>query len=101
VGDPLDVDALAKAENANWVYQAPSACRPQETRCLVTLSNGGKDAAVIREFDTVTKQFVAGGFNLPEAKQNVTWLDRDTLLVAREWGPGTLTKSATPSWSRS
>jgi prolyl oligopeptidase len=92
----LDIDALAKTENANWVYQGAQCLPPEETRCLVTLSNGGKDAAVLREFDVRTKQFVPGGFNLPEAKQNVAWLDRDTLLVAREWGPGTLTKSGYP-----
>jgi prolyl oligopeptidase len=30
---------------------------------------------------------------LPEGKQNVSWLDKDTLLVAREWEPGQVTKS--------
>lgn len=89
----LDVDALSKAENANWVFKAASCLPPEETRCLVTLSNGGKDAVTVREFDTTTKSFVDGGFVLPEGKQNYAWLDRDTLLVGREWTPGEMTDS--------
>ena len=89
----LDIDALSKAEGANWVFKGASCLPPADTRCLVTLSNGGKDAVTVREFDTTTKTFVDGGFTLPEGKQNYTWLDKDTLLVGREWKPGELTKS--------
>jgi prolyl oligopeptidase len=89
----LDIDALSKAENANWVFKGASCLPPEDSRCLVTLSNGGKDAVTVREFDTVTKTFVEGGFVLPEGKQNYSWLDKDTLLVAREWEPGQVTKS--------
>lgn len=100
----LDIDALSKAENANWVFKGASCLPPDDTRCLVTLSNGGKDAVTIREFDTVTRAFVPGGFVLPEGKQSVDWLDRDTLLVAREWEPGQVTKSSYPyvvkRWTR-
>ncbi|WP_132086055.1 prolyl oligopeptidase family protein [Caulobacter sp. BK020] len=92
----LDIDALSKAENANWVFKGANCLPPDETRCLLTLSNGGKDAVTIREFDTTTKAFVPGGFVLPEGKQNVAWLDKDTLLVAREWEPGQMTKSSYP-----
>ena len=100
----LDVDALAKAEGKNWVYKGASCLPPSERYCLVILSDGGKDAVVYREFDTVTKTFVKGGFDIPEGKQNVSWLDKDTLLIAREWGPGTMTKSSYPfvlkTWKR-
>jgi prolyl oligopeptidase len=89
----LDVDALAAAEKANWVFQGSTCLPPEYTRCLISLSNGGKDANVVREFDLKTKSFVPGGFNLPEGKQSVSWLDKDTVLVARDWGAGTLTKS--------
>jgi prolyl oligopeptidase len=92
----LDVDALSAAENANWVYRGANCLPPAETRCLVTLSDGGKDAVEIREFDTRTKQFVPGGFRLGVGKQSVTWLDENTLLVAREWGPDTMTRSGYP-----
>ena len=89
----LDIDALSKAENANWVFKGASCLPPDDTRCLLALSNGGKDAMTIREFDTATRSFVPGGFVLPEGKQNYSWLDKDTLLVGREWKPGELTKS--------
>ncbi|WP_299016547.1 prolyl oligopeptidase family protein [uncultured Caulobacter sp.] len=89
----LDIDALSKAENANWVFKGAGCLPPDETRCLITLSNGGKDAVTVREFDTTTKTFVDGGFVLPEGKQNYAWLDKDTLLVGREWTPGELTDS--------
>jgi len=92
----LDVDALARAENANWVYQGMQCLPPTMRRCLVRLSNGGRDANVVREFDTVEKRFVDGGFNLSESKQNVTWVDENTILVARDWGPGTMTASGYP-----
>jgi prolyl oligopeptidase len=92
----LDIDALATAEKANWVFQGSSCLPPEDTRCLLSLSNGGKDANVVREFDLKTKRFVEGGFDLPEGKQSVSWLDKDTVIVAREWGEGTLTKSGYP-----
>jgi prolyl oligopeptidase len=89
----LDIDALAKAENANWVYKGASCRWPDYDRCLLSLSDGGKDAVEVREFDVPTKQFVADGFKLPEGKQDVAWLDADTVLAAREWAPGEVTES--------
>ncbi len=88
----LDVDALAAAENANWVYQG-SDCLEGTTRCLISLSDGGRDANTVREYDIATRRFVEGGFVVPEAKSAVAWLDRDTLLVATDWGPGSMTES--------
>ena len=92
----LDIDALAKAEDENWVYKGTAWLAPDYERCLIKLSRGGTDASVHREFDTVAKRFVEGGFALPEAKSGVTWLDRDTLLVGTNWGEGSLTESGYP-----
>lgn len=92
----LDVDALSRAENANWVYKGARCLEPDQTRCLVDLSNGGKDAVEIREFDVAARSFVPNGFKLPEGKQRVTWRDQDTLYVARDWGAGTMTASGYP-----
>jgi len=89
----LDLDALARQEKANWIWKG-AICRPAtHDRCLIELSNGGKDAIEVREFDLVSKQFVAGGFRLPEGKQSLAWLNPDTLLITRDWGPGSLTES--------
>jgi len=89
----LDLDALSKSENANWVWEGAECRRPSETRCLVVLSDGGEDATTIREFDLTTKQFVTGGFTLPHGKQTAAWESDDTLLVAREWTKGEMTAS--------
>lgn len=91
----LDVDALAQKDGRSWVFKAAN-CEHKGNRCIVSLSDGGKDAAIGREFDIATRSFVVGGFEMPEAKANVTWLDRDTLLVATDWGPGSLTESGYP-----
>ena len=89
----IDLDALAKAEGQNWIWKGAD-CRPKtHDRCLVALSNGGKDAVTVREFDLTTKTFVKDGFVLPESKQTVEWLDPDTLILTRDWGAGTTTDS--------
>src|SRR5262245_893043 len=92
----LDVDALAKAEGKAWVFHGANCLPPADEKCLITLSSGGSDAAVVREFDTKTKEFVHGGFTLPEAKSSVAWRDQDTLWVGTDFGPGALTSSGYP-----
>ncbi|MEZ5938764.1 MAG: hypothetical protein R3C52_11170 [Hyphomonadaceae bacterium] len=96
----LDIDALSAAEGANWVYKGVDCLAPDYTRCLVSLSNGGKDAATVREYDLATRTFVADGFVIPEAKSQELWVDKDTLLIATDWGEengqATLTTSGYP-----
>ena len=105
----LDFDKLAESEGKNWVYKGANcytAKAKADYKCLISLSNGGKDAVVIREFDLTSKSFVNDGFTLPEAKSGVTWVDYNTLLVATDWGGdgSTLTDSRYPSvvkrWQR-
>jgi prolyl oligopeptidase len=92
----LDLDALAKAESANWVFKGADCEWRGERRCLLNLSDGGEDAVTVREFDLADGAFVKGGFVLPKGKQRLTWADPDTLLVSREWAPGELTASGYP-----
>jgi len=92
----LDYDALSKQDNQSWVAKDLICLAPQNERCMVQLSAGGEDAVTQREMDLKAGKFVEGGFTLPRGKQDVTWLDKDTLLVAREWGPGTMTESGYP-----
>ena len=92
----LDLDALSTAEKANWVWKG-SNCEPTRAqRCLLQLSDGGEDATTDREFDLKAGAFVQDGFVLPKSKQNVAWENKDTLLVARDWGAGTMTESGYP-----
>jgi prolyl oligopeptidase len=100
----IDIDALGRQDKMSWVSEGMSCLYPGDHYCLVNLSNGGEDAVSSREFDLKTGKFVEGGFVLPRSKQHVTWLDKDTLLIARDWGPGTMTKSGYPfvvkEWKR-
>ena len=92
----LDLDALAAAEGENWVWAGAAGLAPAHRHCLVLLSRGGADATVAREFDTVAKAFVPGGFVLPEAKSDLDWIDVDTLYVGTDFGPGSMTDSGYP-----
>jgi len=89
----LDLDALAKAEHANWVWQGAACVPPAQRNCFVFLSDGGEDAQTIREFDVAKRRFIPNGFVLPRGKQNIASEDVDTLLVARAWTPGEVTSS--------
>ena len=105
----LDFDKLAADEDKNWVYKGTDCFKPKGAEkylCMVSLSDGGKDAVVNREFDLETKTFVEGGFETFEAKQGTAWIDQDTLLVGTDWGGdgSTLTESGYASviklWKR-
>lgn len=100
----LDLDALGKSENENWVWGGASLLRPSYDRALINLSRGGADAGVVREFDMTTRSFVADGFNLPEAKGGADWIDRDRVFVQTDFGPGSMTDSGYPRlcklWTR-
>jgi prolyl oligopeptidase len=92
----LDVDALGRQEGVNWVWAGATVLGPENARAMVSLSKGGADAVVIREFDLGRRAFVPDGFVLPEAKGSVQWIDRDTLFVATDFGPGSTTDSGYP-----
>ena len=92
----LDIDAIAAAEGVHWVWAGAECLGPDYRHAMIALSRGGADACVQREFDCEAKAFVAGGFALAEAKSDVTWIDADTLYVATDFGPGTLTASGYP-----
>ncbi|WOI53296.1 prolyl oligopeptidase family serine peptidase [Parvularcula sp. LCG005] len=89
----LDIDALAKEEDENWVYEGASCLEPDYDRCIMTLSRGGSDAAVKREYLISERAFVEDGFDLAEAKSSAAWLSQDSLLVGTNLGEETVTDS--------
>jgi len=89
----LDLDALGKAENENWVWGGSDCLAPDYNRCLISMSRGGADAKVTREFDIAQREFVKDGFNLPEAKSQLDWVDIHTVYVGTDFGPGSMTQS--------
>ncbi len=92
----IDLDELARTEDENWVWAGPEVIEPEHTLALISLSRGGADATVVREFDMRTREFVEGGFELPEAKSSVTWEDENTVLVCTDFGDGSMTESGYP-----
>ncbi len=96
----LDLDALAEAEDENWVWKGASCLAPEYRHCLLTLSRGGADAAVRREFDAAAKAFVEDGFFVPEAKARVGWKDENTLWIGTDFGEDSLTTSGYPRFVR-
>jgi len=100
----LDYDALAKTDKQSWVGKGLDCLQPEEELCLVSLSAGGEDADTLREFNLKTGKFVDGGFVLPRGKQTEAWVDKDTLLIGRDWGPGTMSEAGYPitvrQWKR-
>lgn len=92
----IDLDALARDENENWVWGGASCLYPIGELCLISLSRGGGDAHVVREYDTTLRAFVPDGFTLPEAKSAASWIDADTLFVSTDFGAGSMTSSGYP-----
>ncbi|HEX3484894.1 MAG TPA: prolyl oligopeptidase family serine peptidase [Micropepsaceae bacterium] len=91
----LDLDKLAADEGKSWVFKSAN-CSPDLSRCLISLSPGGGDTTVLREFDPVAKRFVEEGFALGEAKAEAVYVDTNTILFGTDFGTGTLTQSGYP-----
>ena len=89
----LDLDQLSAEENESWVWKGAGFLRPDYDRVLIDLSRGGADATVTREFQISTKSFVKGGFERPEAKGSLAWIDQDHVFVQTDFGPGSMTDS--------
>lgn len=100
----LDLDALGEAEGHNWVWRGADCLAPDYTRCMITLSDGGSDAAVRREFNMETREFIEDGFVIDETKGSTAWIDEDTLLIATALDPAEATQSGYPfvvkRWTR-
>ncbi|WP_374583247.1 prolyl oligopeptidase family protein [Pseudoduganella sp.] len=100
----LDIDKLAADEKENWVWHGASCLYPKGEKCLVQLSRGGGDAHVVREYDIAQRAFISDGFNLPEAKSDISWIDADTVFVSTDFGAGSMTTSGYPrivkEWKR-
>lgn len=82
----LDLDQIAEQEDENWVWRGASLLRPDFRHCLITLSRGGADATVTREFDMQTRQIVPDGFARPESKGGMDWIDRDHVYIYTDFG---------------
>lgn len=98
----IDLDALAASEDLSWVWHGAHVLKPTYDKALISLSPGGSDADVVREFDLQTRQFVEDGFYSAESKGSVTWADStgDVVFVSRDFGEGSMTRSGYPRTTR-
>jgi hypothetical protein len=80
----LDIDALSKAEGANWVFKGATASRPK-THPLpgdpVERRQGRRDGPRVRHWRP--RPSCPAASCCPRASRTIEWLDKDTLLVAR------------------
>ena len=72
------------SDGENWVWKGANCLQPEYRHCMISLSRGGSDASVRREFDAVSKTFVMDGFYVPESKARVGWKDENTLWVGTD-----------------
>ena len=96
----MDIDAMSEADGVKWVYKGAAGLHPKYDRFLVSLSNGGGDAVVIKEFDVNKKAFVENGFTVEEAKGGVSYIDENTVIISTDFGPGSMTTSGYPSQAK-
>jgi prolyl oligopeptidase len=87
----FDLDLISKNEGENWVLKGVDFEDSQNKRALLTLSRGGKDASVVREFDIEKKQFVKDGFITIEGKTSLNWLNENQIIA------GVTLKGETPT----
>lgn len=99
----IDLDQLSREENIQWVFQ-DFELNDDKSKALITLSPGGSDANVVREFNTHTKKIIKDGFYLPESKGHAHWVDDNTIRISRHFGDDSMTNSGYPrtirDWSR-
>ncbi len=92
----LDYDVLSKSDHESWVGDGFACLGPDDEVCMALLSSGGEDALTLREFNLRTGSFVPGGFAVPHGKLIFDWIDKDTVLIGHDWGPGTMSDSGYP-----
>jgi len=104
--DVLSLDELAQREGTRWQFRPgwlnPTCDAQIGTRCLIALSPDGGDRTVLREFDLATQRFVIdGGYaTTSPARSVVAWIDRDTVLIASDFGPGTMSDAGYATQAR-
>ena len=100
----LDMDKYSLEHNKNYDYHGMRCLPPKGINCLVNLSPEGGDAVEIREFNLKKKQFIKGGFKVPLAKTQISWIDKDTVYIGTEFGKDSMTASGYPriikKWKR-
>lgn len=92
----LDVKKFADSKGKGHQFKGIRCLAPENIHCMVLFSFSGTDQHETFEFNRKKKVFVKNGFFVPAAKSKIYWLDKDTLLVATDWGDPKLMVGAYP-----
>lgn len=80
--DQIDLNTSRAKDGIRWALHDFDMLYPTWDRALVSLSPGGSDACMVREFDIESQSFVENGFTLHDVgKHGISWIDRDTVYV--------------------
>lgn len=101
----LDLDALARHNGQRWRFQPgwlnPMCDATLTGRCLLHFSPDGGDRTVLREFDLRTRRLREDGFRIDTPARTYShWVDADHVLIASDFGPGSLSSAGYALQSR-
>jgi len=92
----LDIDSLSESDNKQWYFGVTFWLEPENKRCIIRISDGGKATQELREFDTESKTFDKNGFNIPESNSYFTWIDKNYAYVITPFGDSSITQIGLP-----
>lgn len=78
----LNFDSLFRSSGKKWYLGHFHECWENSDLLLVSLSEEGRDACIVREFDVKSKSFLENGFTVPEGKGLVTWLNQNSIFLS-------------------
>ncbi|TCP87359.1 prolyl oligopeptidase [Rhizobium sp. PP-CC-2G-626] len=96
----FDLDAYNAAEGRTWIWRGAVTCPWDPSRVLLSLSDGGSDLRIFREFDCESLAFVEGGFSTPLARSHATWESLDHILYFGSIDRESATQSSWPRVGR-
>lgn len=89
----VDFDIISKKEKQNLNFYEARCLKPESRMCLMALSETGGDEIEIREFDTLTKKFVRNGFKIEKGRSTFSWVDKNHIAIAKDFGNRKITQS--------
>ncbi|KQS68053.1 peptidase [Rhizobium sp. Leaf371] len=96
----FDLDAYNATTGRTWIWRGAVTCPWEPSRVLLSLSDGGSDLRLFREFDCKSLSFVAGGFETPLARSHASWESLDSILYFGSIDRASATQSSWPRVGR-
>ena len=99
----VDYDALSKADNKSWVGKGEFCLEPtKQPACSPYPTVAKTPSPCVKSISN--RQVRRGRLCRAQRQKRVDWVDKDTLLIGRDWGPGTMSEAGYPitvrEWKR-